>query len=62
MTHTKVLFFSLYISAATLHNNAVAAAKLAAQTTGSVPTAGKVTLSGIKYSQTQRQAMKTQTY
>lgn len=45
MTHTKCfLFFSLYISAATLHNNAVAAAKLAAQTAGSVPTAGKVTL------------------
>lgn len=46
MTHTQssFLFFSLYISAATLHNNAVAAAKLAAQTTGSVPAAGKVTL------------------
>lgn len=42
MTHKD--FFSLYIRAATLHNNAVAAAKLSAQLTGPVPTAGKVTL------------------
>lgn len=45
MTHTFFFFFPFYISPATLHNNAVAAAKLAARRTGTAPAAGKVTLS-----------------
>lgn len=56
-----IIFFPLYISAATLHNNAVAvaAAKLAAQNRLALcPQQARLLCPGIDYSKTQRRAMK----
>ena len=61
MTHIKIYFFfpPLYISTATLHNNAVAAAKLAAQNRLALcPQQARLLCPGIDYSKTQRRAMK----